>query len=115
MINYFTTNDEFLPTVVNLWSFSWEVLSYFSRGLAYLFLAKLSIPGYSDPKHVASAPRQPLQCSFFIQNRLFHSTDHPRQPVKAHLSNTIFQQIWTCHVRNRLSDSNGLRSEITGP
>lgn len=27
LIEYFTVNEEFLPTTVNLWSFSWEVLS----------------------------------------------------------------------------------------
>jgi hypothetical protein len=27
LIEYFMANEEFLPIIVNLWSFSWEVLS----------------------------------------------------------------------------------------
>ena len=54
MTTYFDQNNEFLPTMVNLWGVSWEVhpLEY---PIANLLSAKLFSSRFPDPKYVKSA------------------------------------------------------------
>lgn len=113
MINYFTTNNDFLPTMVNLWGFSWEVSNESDLCCPSLIPSLAKFP---------SSYRSNLRIPTPFIERVIKATPHTRHfiancahchrsPTQNYLSHIVLRKGPPDDLHHRSNDPNCLCSQ----
>ena len=88
MIDYITTNKEFLPSMINLWGLAWEVFPGFTLNWLTI-LAKFYFSCDTYPPYIMSVAGSVIKCtlSFYYYN--VYCTHNLRATNKNYLSHLI--------------------------